>query len=91
MCLIVCQCLFQNFLVSFIFHVTTHLLRCSIQIDMKICLEISENVQFHFKREVTEDWMKANATHIFKKGKKEDSGSYRPVRLLLIPGKVMGS
>ncbi|GAB0210119.1 protein NYNRIN-like [Grus japonensis] len=39
--------------------------------------------------EVPEDWRKANVTLVFKKGKKEDSGNYRPVSLISIPGKVM--
>ncbi|GAB0206526.1 hypothetical protein GRJ2_003118200 [Grus japonensis] len=39
--------------------------------------------------EVPEDWRKANVTLVFKKGKKEDPGNYRPVSLTSIPGKVM--
>ncbi|GAB0209468.1 mitochondrial enolase superfamily member 1 [Grus japonensis] len=39
--------------------------------------------------EVPEDWRKANVTPVFKKGKKEDPGNYRPVRFTSIPGKVM--
>jgi len=38
---------------------------------------------------VPEDWRKANVTPIFKKGKKEDPGNYRPVSLTSIPGKVV--
>ncbi|GAB0183643.1 mitochondrial enolase superfamily member 1 [Grus japonensis] len=40
-------------------------------------------------REVPEDWRKANVTLVFKKGKKEDPGNYRPVSFTSIPGKVM--
>jgi len=38
---------------------------------------------------VPEDWRKANVTPIFKRGKKEDQGNYRPVGLTSIPGKMM--
>lgn len=40
--------------------------------------------------QVTEDWKKANVSPIFEKDKKEDSGKYRVVSLILIPGNVVG-
>ncbi|KFV86990.1 hypothetical protein N308_13990, partial [Struthio camelus australis] len=39
--------------------------------------------------EVPEDWKKASVTPVFKKGKKEDPGNYRPVSLTSIPGNGM--
>ena len=37
---------------------------------------------------VPEDWKRANMVPIFKKGRKEDLGNYRPVNLTLILGKL---
>ena len=35
-----------------------------------------------------EDWKRANVVPIFKKGRKEDPGNYRPVSLTSILGKL---
>ena len=53
---------------------------------------IAEPLSIIFERswrtgEVPGHWRKANVTPIFKKGKKEDPGNYRPVSLTSIPGR----
>jgi len=55
---------------------------------------IAEPLSIVFERswrtgEVPEDWRKASVTSVFKKGKKEDPGNYRPVSLICILGKVI--
>ncbi|KFQ09353.1 RNA-directed DNA polymerase from mobile element jockey, partial [Leptosomus discolor] len=39
--------------------------------------------------EVPADWKRGNSILIFKKGKKEDPGNYRPVSLTSVPHKMM--
>ena len=39
--------------------------------------------------EIPSDWKKRNIIPTFKKGRKEDTGNYRPVSLISVPGKII--
>ena len=39
--------------------------------------------------EVPSDWKKGNIVALFKKGRKEDPGNYRPVSHTSVPGKML--
>ncbi|KAK4824547.1 hypothetical protein QYF61_016151 [Mycteria americana] len=50
---------------------------------------IQGEMQSWLTGEVPADWRLANVTPIFKKGRKEDPGNYRPVSLTSVLGKLM--
>ena len=70
----------------------------SLEIHVRVLRELAEVIakllsiiyQYSWSTgEVPEDWRLASVTPIYKKGRKEDLGNYRPVSLTSVPGKVM--
>ncbi|KAK4815791.1 hypothetical protein QYF61_007231 [Mycteria americana] len=79
-------------------HLDTHKSMGPDEIHPRVLKELAEELtkplsiiyqQSWLTGEVPADWRLANVTPIFKKGRKEDPGNYRPVSLTSVPGKLM--
>ncbi|KAK4825925.1 hypothetical protein QYF61_003420 [Mycteria americana] len=79
-------------------HLDTHKSMGPDEIHLRVLKELAEVLikphsiiyqQSWLTGEVPAVWRLANVTPIFKKGRKEDPGNYRPVSLTLVPGKLM--
>ncbi|KAK4815646.1 hypothetical protein QYF61_005208 [Mycteria americana] len=79
-------------------HLDTHKSMGPDEIHPRVLKELAEELtkplsiiyqQSWITGEVPADWRLANVTPVFKKGRKEDPGNYRPVSLTSVPGKLM--
>ncbi|KAK4823769.1 LOW QUALITY PROTEIN: hypothetical protein QYF61_006224 [Mycteria americana] len=79
-------------------HLDTHKSMGPDEIHPRVLKELAEELtkplsiisqQSWLTGEVPADWRLANVTPIYKKGRKEDPGNYRPVSLTSVPGKLM--
>jgi len=65
-----------------------------LQVLKELVDRVSKPLSITFEKswqsgEVPTEWKRGNITPIFKKGKKEDPGIYRPVSLIFVPSQVM--
>ncbi|PKU48777.1 rna-directed dna polymerase from mobile element jockey-like [Limosa lapponica baueri] len=72
----------------------SHLATTSFQVLRELAGELTKPLSIIYQQswstgEVPDDWRVANVTPIYKKGRKEDPGNYRPVSLTSVPGKII--
>ncbi|KAK4831199.1 hypothetical protein QYF61_016036 [Mycteria americana] len=72
-------------------HLDTHKSMGPDEIHPRVLKELAEVLTKPLSITYQQSWLtgEANVTPIFKKGRKEDPGNYRPVSLTLVPGKLM--